>query len=147
VSGSNVIDIQNLLQHPTRDTVEDDGDIRLLLQVEDCGDGRAYLIVGRRLPWPEAIAILDRHYRTARDRNSGLIVRIADERGSGNHETAGDLDREPTAEPETTFSQQIREAVADAVREAPEKPRRRERHVLKKQSKRLDRNTFPRERG
>jgi hypothetical protein len=87
VSGSNVIDIKNLLKaRPTRDTAEDDGDIRPLLQVEDCGDGHAYLVVGRRLPWPEAIAILDRHYRTARDRTSSLIVRIADERGSGNHD-------------------------------------------------------------
>jgi hypothetical protein len=40
-----------------------------MLQVEDCGDGYAYLIVGQRLPWPEAIAILDRHYRAPCDRS------------------------------------------------------------------------------
>ena len=64
MSESNVISIQDVLKSAMQRTSQspEQDDVQPMLQVEDCGNGYAYLIVGRRLPWQDAMTILNQYY-------------------------------------------------------------------------------------
>ena len=57
-----VIDIREVVKIAIARQSSSIDEERALLELEDCGNGYAYLVAGYRLPWEEAIVILERYY-------------------------------------------------------------------------------------